>query len=157
MQHSDFSCIIKSGVDTDEEKLCLINEISESALLYSADEDTQASVVLPAKTLECYTFDVETGLFVAKDSVVGKDYQKVSEMLYRIYNGYSYDDILDEDVSVGDIPEDTEELGEKIYNSASTLCQDGYVFCYVTGDGIREDVVIPFNAITKLTQTTETE
>ena len=142
---------------TDEEKLCLINEISESVLLYKADADSQTSVTLPQKTLECYTFDVETGLFVAKDSIIGKDYQKVSEMLYRIYKGYAYDDFLDKDASVGDIPKDTDDLGEKIYNSASTLCQDGYVFCYVTGDGIREDVIIPFDAMTKMTQTQDAE
>ena len=137
----------------DDEKLCLINEISESVLLHKGDENQ----ILPKKTLECDTFDVETGLFVAKDSIIGKDYHKISEILYRIYSGYSYDDLLDENAESKDVPDDENGIGEKIYNSASTLCKDGYVFCYVTEDGMREDVVIPFDAITKLTQTTEAE
>ncbi len=135
----------------DDEKLCLINEISESVLLYKGDENQ----ILPKKTLECDTFDVETGLFVAKDSIIGKDYHKISEILYRIYSGYSYDDLLDENAESKDVPDDENGIGEKIYDSASTLCKDGYVFCYVTEDGIREDVVIPFETIGKITQTTE--
>lgn len=144
---------------TDEEKLCLINEISESALLYNATDSSeiQTSAELPEKTLECYTFDVETGLFVAKDSIIGKDYLKVSQILYRIYNAYTYDHLLDEDAAEVDVPEDVDGIGEKIYNSASTLCQDGYVFCYVTSEGIRQDVVIPLDVITKITQTAEVE
>ena len=143
---------------SDDEKLCLINEISESVLLYKETDATAQqgdSPVLPKKTLECYTFDVETGVFVAKDSIIGKDYNKISEILYRIYGGYSYADILDENAESADVPEDTKKVGEKIYNSASTLCEDGYVFCYVTEKGIREDIVIPFDVTEKLTQTTE--
>ena len=137
----------------DGEKLCLINEISESVLLYKGDDNQ----ILPKKTLECDTFDAETGLFVAKDSIIGKDYQKIYEILYRIYGGYSYADLLDKDATSKDVPEDKDGIGEKIYNSASTMCEDGYVFCYVTEDGMREDVVIPFDVITKLTKMAEAE
>ena len=143
---------------SDDEKLCLINEISESLLLYKEDENSaqqSSSPILPKKTLECYTFDVSTGLFVAKNSIIGKDYQKISELLYRIYSGYSYADLVDEDAVSEEVPDDKGGIGEKIYNSASTLCEEGYVFCYVTEDGIREDVLIPFDTIEKTTQTTE--
>ena len=47
------------------------------------------------------------------------------------------------------------QLGEKIYASAGTLCKAGYVFCYVNDDGIREDIVIPFETLEKLNETTE--
>ena len=47
----------------------------------------------------------------------------------------------------------TVKYGEKIYNSASTLCEDGMIFCFVTDEGIREDVVIPFEDLKKLTET----
>ena len=151
----------------DDEKICLINEIAESVPLYNEEptETTQSSsatdntekvsVTLPKKTVECNTFDLETGVFMAKDAFVGKDYHKVSEILYRIYGGYPYESITGEsDLSV-QVPEDSGKLGEKIYNSASALCSDGYVFCYVTDEGIREDVVIPFEVLDSLTKTTE--
>ncbi len=145
----------------DEKNLSLINEIVESLPLYKdeASDETQSAVnvpvTLPEKIVECNTFDLETGVFVAKDSFVGKDYHKVSEILYRIYSGYTYEDILDENVTGAEVPEDRENIGEKIYNSASVLCEEGYVFCYVTDRGIREDVVIPSEVLDKLTQTTE--
>lgn len=150
----------------DGENLCLINEIIESLPLYEETAETtaadsitspsvQSAVTLPKKTVECNTFVVETGLYAAKDTFVGKDYLKVSEILYRIYGGYSCDDIFDETLTGQEIPEDTDGMGEKIYNSAGTLCEDGYVFCYVSDEGIREDVVIPFDILEKLTETAE--
>lgn len=151
---------------SDEKNLCLINEITESEPMYTQSEETtsegvitepagQIPVSLPKKTVECNTFDVETGLYVAKDSLIGKDYLAISELLYRIYYGYGYESLLDENTVSEAVPEDTENTGEKIYNSASTLCGDGYVFCYVTDEGIREDVVIPFEVVEKLTETTQ--
>ncbi len=147
---------------SDEENLCLINEIIESLPIYEEKESTTgtvptapAPVALPKKTVECYTFDFETGLYVAKDSLVGKDYNKVSEVLYRIYGGYSYDDLFDEGVTAADIPDDYYKMGEKIYGSVGTLCNDGYVFCYVNDEGIREDVVIPFETLEKLKEINE--
>lgn len=151
---------------SDEEKLCLINEIVESLPLYNeeptetteenyvTEPQIQTPVVLPKKTIECYTFDLETGAYVGKDSLIGKDHNKISEILYRIYCGYSYADIFDETLMGEEVPEDTDGIGEKIYNSALTICEDGYVFCLVTDEGLREDVVIPFDVIDKLKETT---
>ena len=151
----------------DDEKICLINEIAESVPLYKeettettqgssvTDNTEKVSVTLPKKTVECNTFDLETGVFMAKDAFVGKDYHKVSEILYRIYGGYPYENITGESTLSVQVPEDSGKLGEKIYNSASALCSDGYVFCYVTDEGIREDVVIPFEVLENLTKTTE--
>lgn len=143
---------------SDDEYLCVINEIAESLPVYSSDsaeEDQTQPVQLAKKTMECYTFDVESGGYVSKDSITGKDYNKVYNLLYRIYNSYPYEDISDESVEGNYVPEDTMKNGENIYNSASTFCEDGYVFCYVTNQGIREDVIIPFEALEKLTQVQE--
>lgn len=143
---------------SDDEKLCVINEISESVLMYEAEGDDlqqSDSVVLPKKTLECYTFDVQTGLYITKDSIIGKDYNTISELLYRIYAGYSYADLIDENAASQELPNDSQNIGEKIYDSASTLCEDGYVFCYVTEEGIREDVIIPLEVLDVITQNAE--
>ena len=139
---------------SDDKYLCLINEIAESVPVYEKDAQ-DASVELSKKTMECYTFDVESGGYVSKDSLAGKDYNKVYSILYRIYSGYPYEDILDEAASGAVVPADTMKYGEKIYNSASTLCKDGMIFCFVTDEGIREDVVIPFQDLKKLTDTAE--
>ena len=142
---------------SDEKYLCLVNEIAESVPAYegSQDDAQQTIVQLAEKTMECYTFDVESGGYISKDTFVGKDYSKVYEVLYRIYNAYPYDDILDETVTGTIVPADTAKRGEKIYNSASTLSEDGYVFCFVTDEGIREDVVIPHGDLEKLTRAAE--
>ena len=143
---------------SDDKYLCLINEIAESVALYNADEaeNIQQIQFEPAKkTMECYTFDVESGGYVSKDTLAGKDYSKVYTLLYRIYNSYAYDDVLDETAVGAFVPEDTLKYGERIYNSASTLCENGLVFCFVTDEGIREDVVIPFEVLEKLTEKAE--
>ena len=131
---------------SDESNLCLINEITESVAMYK----NSTEIKLPVKTIECNTFDVETGIYVSKDNLIGKDYITAEKILYRIYSGYSYDALLDSSVSDVSVPDDIYKLGTKIYNSASTFCKDGYVFCYIGSDGLREDVVIPFEAVEKL-------
>ena len=136
---------------SDEKNLCLINEITESVAMYK----DSAEVKLPVKTVECNTFDVETGMYASKDNLIGKDYITVEKILYRIYCGYSYEALIDSSVSDVAVPADTYKLGAKIYNSASTFCKDGYVFCYIGSDGLREDVVIPFDAVAKLTAKSE--
>ena len=132
----------------DEKNLCLINEITESVPMYESADET--SVQLGIKTVECNTFDVETGLYVSKDTLVGKDYITLSEILYRIHGGYAYESLIDESVTSEDVPDDTMKLGDKIYDSAVTMCKDGYVFCHINEDGLREDVVVPFEVVEKL-------
>ena len=141
----------------DEENLCIISEIVESLPVYEASSDSSAdeSIKLPEKTIECYTFDLETGSYASKDEFVGKDSKMIAEILYRIYNGYEYETITGGSLPGTQVPEDTGKIGEKIYNSASTLCDEGYVFCFVNNQGIREDVVIPFDVLDKLTETTQ--
>ncbi len=128
------------------------------------EEQTDGSlpVILPKRTVEGYNLDTETGDFVTKDAIIGKNYQNIAELLYRIYKGYSYedlklkfkenlgDDFMSEEVSTEtdtaepeDVPEDSEGLGMKIYESASALTEKGYMFCFVTEEGYAVDVVIP--------------
>lgn len=126
-------------------------------------------VALPKRTVEGYNFDVESGDFITKDEIIGKDYQVISELLYRIYSGYGYADIVSElerkaveaqpgeqpeeessesyytnEEQPQEIPEDENALGLKIYESASVICESGFMFCFVTEDGCAHDVVIPF-------------
>ena len=125
------------------------NEISETQGVYESTQEPQTALpeaVVPSKkTVECYTFDTETGAYVTKDSIIGKDYQLIEELLYRIYYGYDYTSLFSEEPEASAaVPEDTENIGEAIYASANTVCRDGYMFCYVGESGYRQDVVIPY-------------
>ena len=135
----------------DEAYLCLINEITESVPVYESEEQTQTTEAeLGIKTVECNTFDVQTGLYVSKDALVGKDYITLSEILYRIHGAYAYESLLDESVPSENVPDDLRKLGDKIYDSAATKSKEGYVFCYVNEYGLREDVILPFDVAEKL-------
>ncbi|MDD6012664.1 MAG: hypothetical protein PUC33_07440 [Oscillospiraceae bacterium] len=140
-----------------DQYICVANEISESPLLSGygvSDDDSQQeeskAAVLGERIVECYTFDIATGDYVNKDTILGKDYQTITELLYRIYNGYDYADLFSEEADKADVPKDSDKQGEKIYESAGTFCKDGYMFCYVTEEGYREDVVIPFDTVKEL-------
>ncbi len=126
------------------------NEISETQPVNENPDEEGADnepVVPVKKTMECYIFDTETGAYVTKDSIIGKDYQLLEELLYRIYCGYEYEALLSEDAQdTADVPEDEDDLGEAIYASANTISKDGYLFCYVDENACRQDVVIPFTA-----------
>ncbi len=127
----------------------ITNEISESAAVTDkTEEDTSAiptAIVPSKKTMECYVFDTETGAYVNKDSIIGKDYQLLESLLYRIYCGYDYAALLDDSVQdSAEVPDDVNDFGEDIYSSASTICEEGYMFCYINDSGYREDVIIPF-------------
>ena len=134
----------------------------ESNSTEAAQTEENLPVTLPKLTVEGYNLDTETGDFVTKDAIIGKDYQNISELLYRIYKGYSYDDLklkfkanlgqdaLSEETSTEtdsasaqDIPEDTEGLGLRIYESASVLTEKGYMFCFVTEEGYAAEIIVP--------------
>lgn len=67
---------------------------------YEASLDGQPAEQEPVKlftrTVEAYTFDKQTGDFISKDSILGKDYIAASEILYRIYNSYDYTAVIPE-------------------------------------------------------------
>lgn len=145
----------------------------QSAYSYSQTEQAQETLPALSKVVfEAYTLDKQSGDFVTKDNIIGKDYQNAYDLLYRIYNGYDYAEITDKmaettaeaSESTEDyyatsayssytettkqypqVPADSEQLGMKIYESANTLCDEGYVFCFVNSDGYAQKVVIPFS------------
>lgn len=125
------------------------NEISESLINISSinsDDDDFEGIIPANKTIEAFVFDAQTGDYVTKDNILGKDYQLIESLLYRLYNGYDYADLFsDSAVNSADIPDDADHLGEKIYLSAGTFCDKGYMFCYVCDEGYRQDVVIDFD------------
>ncbi len=132
---------------------------------YYSDDEIQQQINLPKRTCEGYNLDKQTGDFITKDSIIGKDYQLMYELLYRIYNGYDYSEVVNDlsettedynaQAEVGnyydygeqyvEIPEDEEELGKSIYESANALCEDGYVFLFVTDEMYLKRVVIPYD------------
>lgn len=129
-----------------------------------SDGTTQAPR-LYERTVEAYTIDKQSGNFVLKDSVVGKDYMLVSEVLYRIYNGYEYESILPSQESTQDsygedeyaysydeIPDDTDGIGNAIYESAWALTDKGVTFYYVTEKGYVSEVTLPDSAVKKLAE-----
>ncbi len=139
--------------------LRILSEEGDESTADTADEPSDEPVTLPKRTVEGYNFDVASGDFITKDAVIGKDYQFISELLYRIHGGFDYSDLkeqlrLQSITDVGDepetpeineeIPEDENSVGMKIYESASVISEKGYMFCFVTEDGYAEDVVIPF-------------
>lgn len=152
---------------------------------YYNEEETQAepeqteTVKLPEVKAEAYTFDKTTGEYVSKDDILGKNYLVISEILYRIYNGYDYSNVASEieenstgeedyyeddyyygydyyseedyydDSQESDIPTDKDGLGVSIYESAWALTKGGVTFYYVSGTDIRP-VTIPTEEAQKL-------
>lgn len=106
------------------------------------------------RSVEAYTIDKATGNFVSKDSILGKDYMLISEILYRIYSGYEYSDLIaSENAEVEvyvDAPADTEELGAKIYECPWSLTQEGVTFYFVTQEGFIKEIVIPYDTVKAL-------
>ncbi len=103
-------------------------------------------VILPERTIEGYIIDVETGEFLSKNEIIDVEYTLVHKLLYRIYNGYEYESLLNENIASTEIvPEDTERMGKAFYESASAMGYGGYVFCYVNPDGYTESIVIPYD------------
>lgn len=97
----------------------------------------QEPVKLFSKKTECYIFDRNTGRFLLKDEILGKDYMLVSEILYRIYNSYEYESLLPQ---LNDAVTDVNDLFEKT-TQADDYEQDEYYDYDKTedADGIPDD------------------
>lgn len=151
----------------------------ESEYEDESDGEVKAEgVKLFTRTFDGYVFDKTTGEFVSKDVLAGKDYMVVSEILYRIYNGYEYESIIpetkveevtdeygeivedeenygeEEEYSYSDdeIPDDEDGFGTILYESACALTENGLTFYYVNENGIVEEVTIPFAVVERLAQ-----
>ena len=108
------------------------------------------------RSVEAYTFDKASGNFVSKDSALGKNYMLISEILYRIYNGYEYESLLPEENEEGEtdsydeVPADADGIGTRIYESSWAYTDDGITFWYITDKGYAAEVTIPAAAVKKL-------
>lgn len=101
---------------------------------------------LPEREVVSYTFKSKTGEFVTMTDIITADKELVEEVLYRIYNDYSYKGLLKKNPTDSKkIPEDKKGLGEDIYKSASAMSENGYIFCYVNPKGYAETVTIPYD------------
>ncbi len=153
-------------------------EDSEAEEAQAETEAAEKSVTLFKRMIDGYVFDKTTGEFVSKDVLVGKDYMAVSEILYRIYNGYEYESIIpevkteevtdeygelieeeaEEDYeeeyyySDDEIPDDEDGFGTAIYESACAFTQQGLTFYYVNESGMVEEVTIPYAVVERLAQ-----
>lgn len=77
-------------------------------------EQEQEPVELITRSVEAYTFEKDTGNFVSKDTVLGKDYMVISEILYRIYNSYDYTAVLPEETVEASTEGLTDEFGNAV-------------------------------------------
>ena len=157
----------------DDKNISFIGKLSRFTPVVKSEAQQQeveaeAEFKMYERTVEAYTIDKASGNFVSKDSVLGKDYMMLAELLYRIYNDYEYADLLPEPEEEGvtgqtdsyyddgyvydDIPADTEKLGTKIYESAWALTDSGVTFYYVTEKGYVEEVIIPNDVVKALAE-----
>ena len=114
-------------------------ETTENSLTEEAAEET---VAFPVTTFESYTFSIESGEFVKKDEVTGKDYLAVQELLYRTWLGI---EDTEEQVS------DPDGIGAKIYASPWALTKDGLMFTYTGEKGYMEEIIVPYKKLTERT------
>ena len=125
---------------SDEQYISTIVDVSE----YNPEDAEKSDKVLISKrNVDGYIFDAETGEYVSRDKVLGKDYQLIYDLLYRIQGGYTYDDLLDSSITrPTDIPANN-TIGKEIYEAGGAITQNGYVFCKVTEEGCVKSVLIP--------------
>lgn len=110
----------------------------------SSTESEAAAVYFPTTTYESYTFDIQSGEFVKKDDVTGKDYLAVQQLLYETY----FYAVNGQDAVISD---DTDGIGAKIYASAWSLTEEGMMFSYQEEDGALKEITIPYEKLTERT------
>lgn len=110
--------------------------------------------VMPKTTVAGYTFDVESGDFVQKDDVLGKDYQTLQKLLFEAWTEQNkVTDSTAEEASPygGGQPQgeitDTDGIGQAIYACAWVLLPDGVGFCYQPENGGAETVVLSYDQL----------
>ena len=129
---------------SDEKYISTIVDISE----YNPEEEKKAEKTMILKrSVEGYIFDAVTGEYASRDEVIGKDFQLIYDLLYRIQGGYTYDDLIYEGVSrPSDIPPNN-TIGKDIYEAGGAITPNGYVFCKVTEEGYVKSVLLPQKVI----------
>ena len=116
-----YICVFKESADNlpDLEQLKKDYEEQQehSDYYYDSEEEEEKEVVMPKRSFEAYCFDKQSGDFVNKDSIIGKDYQTAYELLYRIYNGYDYTQVKDELTTTQAVTDETDYYGEETTSS----------------------------------------
>ncbi len=129
-------------------------EENEAADVEYGQEAEETAPRLYERRVEAYTIDRQSGNFVSKDSVIGRDHTLISELLYRIYNGYEYENLFAQEETdsyyYDETPEDVNGQGTAIYESAWALTEKGVTFYYVTEEGYVSEVTIPEAIVEKL-------
>lgn len=131
---------------SDEQYISTIVDISE----YNPEYEKGDSVIISKRSIEGYIFDAQTGEFLSKDEVIGKNYQLIYDLLYRIQGGYEYADLLDKSIPrPSGIPANN-TIGKEIYESGSAITPNGYVFCLVTEEGYVKSVLLPKDLVSEI-------
>ena len=161
--------VVASIVFEDEKNISFVERIyklepgaeaseQEESYYYTSGQEAEPEARLYDIAIESYTIDKQSGDFVSKDGVVGKDYTLVAEVLYRIYKGYDYERVLPwnegEEYYYDETPADTDGYGAAIYDSAWARTKSGISFWYKTTEGYITEVTIPSKVAKKLAKLT---
>ena len=131
---------------SDEKYISTIVDVSE----YNSENEKDEEILISERSVDGYIFDAVTGEFISRDEVLGKDFQLIYDLLYRIQGGYTYDDLIYDGVSrPSDIPPNN-TIGKSIYEAGGAITPNGYVFCKVTDEGYVNSVLLPKNVIEEI-------
>ncbi len=110
------------------------NTIYNTDTLAERDEETTSQ--FPKTTYEGQSFEVQSGDFIKKDDLLGKDYQSTEQVLYKNWfeanNGSQSAEIQ--------IPNDLNSVGHGIYSSAWYITKEDVHFLYQDENGALETV-----------------
>lgn len=122
------------------------DEESSSAAGQSESSEAEAvpAVKLSQIAYEGYTLELQSGNFVQKDDLLGKNYAEIQKSLYENYYRQIHSSNIDGQEI--EIPTDRDGLGEKIYSSAWAQTSKDMVTFYFTDDsGAGQSVSINVN------------
>ncbi|MGN1195273.1 MAG: hypothetical protein ACI4SB_07300 [Acutalibacteraceae bacterium] len=155
--------LLKRITDNDTATTDETTTVQETTTVYqttgyseSESEAQTEKAVLPETTYEGYTFYVESGDFVQKDEVLGKDYQAVQKLLFESYTKSGEEQMSEEETTTSpygyvqtqnEADTDTNGIGQAIYSSPWVLLADGVGFCYQTENSGLETVVLEYNKL----------
>lgn len=108
-----------------------------------AKSDTEASNEFAVTSYEAHNFDIQTGDFLKKDDLIGKDYQKAEQILFEKWIGYEEP----EDATSPSHPTDINSVGHAIYTSAWFVTDGTVNFLYQHDDSALDIVSIPVEVV----------